>query len=169
MIVSLVAAHARNRAIGLGGGMPWRLPADLARFKKLTMGAPVIMGRATFESIGRPLPGRFNIVMTRTPREGIPGALAYAGGPGEALAAAGDCPEVFVIGGGSVYRQFLDRADMLYITLVDAEIPGDTFFPEYDVSAYSVVSRERREPDERNRYALEFVTYRRKRAGSAGS
>jgi dihydrofolate reductase len=128
--VSLIAAVASNRVIGTQGSMPWRIPGDLRRFKRLTMGHPVIMGRSTFLSLGKPLPGRINIVLTQDPSLRIPGCTVVHSRE-EALRAAESGPEeVFVIGGASVYALFLPLAARMYITWVDAEVPGDTLFPE---------------------------------------
>jgi len=137
MTVSLIAAVAANRVIGSRGAIPWRLPGDMARFRKLTMGHPVIMGRATFQSLGRPLAGRVNIVLSRDPSLRLPGCRVVRAREEALAAAAVDAagapttePEAFVIGGAEVYSLFLPIADRLYMTWVDAEIPGDTFFPE---------------------------------------
>jgi len=161
-LVSLVAALARNRVIGAGNRMPWHLPEDLRRFKRLTMGAPVIMGRKTHESIleqtGRPLPGRRNIVVTRQPGARWDGC-EVAGSLDAALAAAHAAPEVFVIGGAELYRLALPRADRLYLTLLDAEYPGDTLFPEFDAADWRETARE---PGA----GFAFVTYERARPGS---
>ncbi|MDT8437688.1 MAG: dihydrofolate reductase [Wenzhouxiangellaceae bacterium] len=123
----LVAAMARNRVIGIDGRMPWHLPADLKHFKAVTLGHPVVMGRKTFASIGRALPGRRNLVVSRT-LSTAPEGVELAGSLGHALKLAGDGP-VMVIGGGELYRQALARADRLELTLVDAEPDGDTCFP----------------------------------------
>jgi dihydrofolate reductase len=154
-LVSLVAALARNRVIGASNRLPWHLPEDLQRFKRLTMGAPVIMGRKTHESIGRALPGRRNIVVTRRPRASWDGC-EVAGSLDAALAAAGDAPEVFLIGGAELYRLALPRADRLYLTLIDAEYPGDTLFPEFDPADWRETARE---PGA----GFAFVTYERAR------
>lgn len=140
-VISLVAAMARNRVIGAGGRMPWHLPEDLKRFKKLTMGAPLIMGRKTHDSIGGPLPGRRNIVVTRRPGAIFRGC-EVAHSLDEALALAGDAPEVFVIGGAELYRAALPRAERLYLTRIDAEYPGDTVFPEFDPADWRETARE---------------------------
>jgi dihydrofolate reductase len=140
-LVSLVVALARNRVIGAGNRLPWRLPEDLRRFKRLTMGAPVILGRKTHESIGRALPGRRNIVVTRRPDARWEGC-EVAGSLEAALALAGDAPEVFVIGGAELYRLALPRADRLYLTLIDADYDGDTFFPDFDPADWRETARE---------------------------
>ena len=140
-LTALVAALARNRVIGVGNRLPWRLPEDLARFKRLTMGAPVIMGRKTRESIGRPLPGRRNIVVTRERAATWEGCVV-AHSLDEALALADDAPEAFVIGGAELYAEALPLADELLLTEIDAEVKGDTFFPSWDRAAFQEESRE---------------------------
>jgi dihydrofolate reductase len=140
-LTALVAALARNRVIGVGNRLPWRLPEDLARFKRLTLGAPVIMGRKTRESIGRPLPGRRNIVVTRA-RDASWEGCVVARSLDAALAAADDAAVAFVIGGAELYAQALPRADRLYLTLIDADYAGDAWFPEFDAAAWREVARE---------------------------
>ena len=148
-----MAAVAANGVIGDQGGMPWHLPEDLARFKSLTMGHTMIMGRRTFDSIGRALPGRSTIVITRQPCWSAEGVIVARSVP-EAIGAAKD-DEVFVVGGAEVYRQTLDVADVLEITEIDQSPDGDTVFPEPDWSEWQEVSR-----DDRGGFA--FVTYRRR-------
>jgi dihydrofolate reductase len=138
--VSLVAAMARNRVIGRDQQMPWRLPADLRRFKAITIGHTLLMGRATFDSIGRALPGRRSIVVTRQAGWSAPG-VEVAHSIEEGLSLAGD-GQLFIIGGGEIYSQTIDRADRLYLTIIDRDIDGDTFFPEFDQSAFHEVERE---------------------------
>jgi dihydrofolate reductase len=140
MRISLIAAMAKNRAIGLGNGLPWHLPADLKWFKARTTGRTLIMGRKTFETLRGPLPWRTTIVVTRQPDYAPPGVLVTRS-IDEALALAeGD--EVFVAGGADIFRQTLDRADRLYLTRIERDYPGDTFFPEYDESSWHLVERE---------------------------
>jgi dihydrofolate reductase len=163
MRVSIIAAVATNRVIGKDNALPWRLPADLARFKRLTLGHHVVMGRRTFESIGRPLPGRTTVVLTRNEAY-EPGGVRVAASLDEALdtaAGAGD-DEAFVAGGAEVYRRALDRADRMYLTVVHGRVEGDAFFPEYDASAWAIVGREEHETDDRNPFRLSFVTYDRR-------
>lgn len=153
--VALIAALARNRVIGAGSRLPWHLPADLKRFKQLTMGAPVIMGRKTHESIGKPLPGRRNIVVTRRAGaqwDGCDTAHSLAA----ALAAAGDAPEAFVIGGAELYAAALPLADRMYLTHIDADYAGDARFPEFDPADWRETARE---PGS----GFAFVTYERTR------
>jgi dihydrofolate reductase len=139
--LSLIVAMARNRVIGRDGKLPWHLSADLKRFKALTMGHHIIMGRKTWESIGRPLPGRTSIVITRDPAYAAPGAHAVDS-LSSALKMARHDPEVFVIGGGEIYREALPLADRIYLTEVDAEFSGDTFFPALSPGKWHVSRRE---------------------------
>lgn len=162
MRVSLIAAMAENRVIGVNNTLPWRLPADLRHFRQLTTGHHVIMGRRNYESIGRPLPERTNIVVTRNPDYRAPGCRVVHSVE-EALTSAQNDPELFIIGGAEIYRQALDRADRLYLTLVHANIRGDTYFPEFDPGHWNEVSREQHEADEKNPYACTFLTYDRKK------
>jgi dihydrofolate reductase len=157
-LVSVVAALARNRVIGAGNRLPWRLPEDLKRFKRLTMGAPVIMGRRTHQSIDRPLPGRRNIVVTRQAGARWDGC-EVAHSLDEAIALAGDAPEVFVIGGAELYAAALPRADRLYLTLIDADYEGDTLFPAFDPADWRETARE-------PAAGFAFVTYERARKPS---
>ena len=147
MRISLIAALARNRVIGRENRLPWRLPEDLQRFKRLTMGHPVLMGRKTAESIGKPLPGRLNLVVSRSGL-GFEQALSKARETGT--------DELFVIGGGEIYRLALPLADRLYLTLVDSEADGDAFFPEWDPSRFREIEREKRD-------GFSFVTLERVR------
>lgn len=128
MTVTIIAAMAENRVIGKDGAMPWHLPDDLARFKAITLGHPVIMGRKTFASIGKPLPGRFNIVLSRQEAY-APEGVAVARTLAEALALAGTAGEVFICGGGEVYREALPLADHIHLTVVHRPFEGDTTFP----------------------------------------
>jgi dihydrofolate reductase len=128
VILALIAAVARNRAIGKDGKLPWHISEDLRRFKRLTMGSAVLMGRATWDSLGKPLPGRRNVVLSS---KSVPGVETY-GSVEAALDALKREERVFVIGGGRVYAQLLDRADELYLTVVDREVDADTFFPPYE-------------------------------------
>jgi dihydrofolate reductase len=158
----MIVAHANNRIIGKDNDMPWHLPADLAYFKKTTLGKPVVMGRKTYESIGRPLPGRKNIVISRDTNykaEGITTVTSVE----QALKHAGDVEEVMVIGGGAIYQHCLPAADRLYITHINAEIDGDTQFPEYDLeNNWSLINSEKYSADEKNAFDLNFCLYQRK-------
>lgn len=142
--ISLVVAMGRNRAIGRDGGLPWHLPEDLRHFRALTLGKPVIMGRRTCESIGRPLPGRHNIVVTRS-ADYRPAGFTVCASLEEAYAACGDgdetAGEVMVIGGATIYEQALAHADRIHLTLIDRDFDGDTFFPNYDEQSWTVSAR----------------------------
>lgn len=139
--ISLIVAMSQNRVIGRDNQLPWKLSADLKRFKALTMGHALIMGRKTYDSIGRPLPGRTNIVVTRNPSLAIPG-VTVVHGLREAMAqASGD--EVFVIGGEQIFKETLPRADSIYLTVIEADYEGDTFFPPLADNVWKVVESER--------------------------
>ena len=139
--ISLLAAVARNRVIGSNNALPWRLPEDLRRFKALTLGHPVIMGRKTHESVGRPLPGRTNIVVTRDANFVAPGCTVVQS-PAAALAACKDADEAFVIGGAELYRALFDDADRMYLTEINSDVPGDVLFPEFDAAQWQETARE---------------------------
>jgi len=160
MIISIIAAFGRNNVIGNNGEIPWDLPKDLARFRKITMGKPVIMGRVTFESIGKPLSGRVNIVLTRDPLFKAKGVL-IAGSIDEALEIAGDAEEVMVIGGAGIYKHFLPLANHMYLTLLDEEYDGDTFFPQYELDEWGELSREIHKPTTKNPFSFTFVHLKR--------
>jgi dihydrofolate reductase len=160
-VVSLVAAVARGGVIGRDGGIPWRLPEDMAHFRELTMGHPVVMGRRTWESLPdqfRPLPGRGNVVVTRNPDWSAQGA-DRVGSLEEALDLLESAPRVFVIGGGEIYAAALPYADELLLTEIDAETEGDTVFPEWDRRAFEEIGREEHVSPDGMRFA--FVSYRR--------
>ena len=156
MRITLVAAVAKNGVIGRDGDLPWRLPDDLQAFKRLTLGKPVVMGRKTWESIGRPLPERLNVVTTRSEGFAAPGASVVSSAEA-ALELLAVQAEVMVIGGGAIYRQFLGRADRIYLTEVDAEIDGDVTFPDLDAAEWVEVSREHHPADERHAHAFTLV------------
>ena len=189
MRLSIIVAMAKNRVIGRRGALPWRLSADLKRFKALTMGHHLLMGRKTFESIGRPLPGRISIVLKRlaspydyqfldsaqrplrlyrqkgaakktfSPDEPLP--LAFAENFDVALELAAGDDEAFVIGGASIYELALPLADRLYVTHVEAEVEGDTYFPAYDVSLWRLVEKSHYPADEKNEFPHLFCIYDR--------
>lgn len=162
-ILSMIVAHADNRIIGKDNDMPWHLPADLAYFKKTTLGKPVVMGRKTYESIGRPLPGRQNIVISRNADYQLDG-VDVVSSVDEALLKAGNVAEIMVIGGGAIYQHCMPAADKLYITHIDANIDGDTQFAEYDVeNDWQKISSEFYPADDKNAYDLTFCVYERKR------
>lgn len=159
--VTLVVAATDDGVIGKDGGMPWHLPADLAHFKRVTMGHPIVMGRRTFASIGRALPGRLNVVVTRD-RAFTADGVAVAHSLDAALAACGDAAEAMVIGGGELYREALPRATRVHLTRIHAAIDGDTHFPALDPATWTETAREERPPDERNAYPLSFLTLERR-------
>ncbi|PSU75694.1 type 3 dihydrofolate reductase [Photobacterium phosphoreum] len=159
MKISMIAAMAHDRIIGKDNSMPWHLPADFAWFKRCTLGKPIVMGRKTFESIGRPLPGRLNIVISRNSNftaEGITVVSDIAA----AKLVAGDAPELMIIGGGSIYQACLPIADNLYLTFIDADLEGDTQFPDWGEHWHRVESQ-RYNADDKNAYAMEFVILER--------
>ncbi len=156
----LIAAVARNGVIGRENTLPWRLKADLAHFKRTTLGCPVVMGRKTWESLGRPLPGRLNIVISRNAEYVATGATVVDSLEA-ALATSGDAEKVFLIGGAQLYAQSIGAADRLILTEVQAEIEGDAHFPAVDQSVFREVSREHLPADADNDFPVDFVTYER--------
>ncbi|MEO0548215.1 MAG: dihydrofolate reductase [Pseudomonadota bacterium] len=167
MDIVIVVAVAKNGVIGMDGGMPWRLSTDLKRFKVLTLGKPMIMGRKTFESIGKPLPGRTSIVVTRDTEWQSPGVVAIddldkALTAATEIATADGVSEICVVGGGEIYRQTLDRATRLCVTEVDAEPEGDTTFPPIDDAQWIMVFTETVPPGERDTAATTYRVYERR-------
>ena len=160
-MISIIVAASSNNVIGSQGELPWKISDDLKRFKTLTMGRPIIMGRKTFESIGRPLPGRQNIVITRQADFGAQGCDIVAS-PADALRAAGEAEEIFVIGGSEIYALFMPKASRLYLTRVCARISGDAFLPPVDERDWQLVDVEGHDASAANQFAFEFRTYRRK-------
>ena len=161
MTISLIAAMTPERVIGVNNTLPWRMPADLAYFKRVTLGKPVIMGRKTFESIGKPLPGRRNIVLSRQADFAATGCDVVSSLE-QALKLVADQDEVFVIGGAMLYQAALPGADYLYITWIDAKINGDAFFPEFNPSLWQEISNDAHEADEQTPFAYRFVVLSRK-------
>ena len=179
MRISIIAALSTNNVIGRNNELPWRLSTDLKRFKALTMGHHLIMGRKTFESVGRPLPGRTNVIVTRDPAyrpptHATPLAASYGASDAtsapvivvpsieEALRVAKDDSEAFIGGGATIFEQTLHRADRMYLTRVHADLEGDTYFPDFDdVAEWSLVDSEHFEADEKNDYPFSFLTYDR--------
>lgn len=157
MKISIIVAAATNNVIGRDGELPWRLPEDLKRFKQLTIGKPVIMGRLTYESIGKPLPDRRNIVLSARKGLSIDGCEVVHT-PDAAIRLAGDAEEVMVIGGGGVYSQMLPMADRIYMTRIDATFDGDTFFPELNDDEWQVVDCVDFPADESRQFGFSFVT-----------
>ena len=163
-MISIIVAASTNNVIGNKGELPFRIPDDLKRFKALTMGKPIVMGRLTWESIGRPLPGRQNIVITRQPGFSATGCDIVSS-PGAALEAAGDAEEIMIIGGSQIYDLFLPKAGRLYLTRVLETIAGDTFFPAIDESEWELLEREAHDAGNGNECAFEFRTYERRGRG----
>lgn len=162
MRISFILAMDRNNVIGADGGLPWHLPADLRYFKSVTMGKPLIMGRKTYETIGKPLPGRKNIVMTRDETYKAPGCTVVHTRQ-EALEAAGDALEIMIIGGAEIYGQFLPQADRIYLTRIDEAFEGDTVFPQLAAEQWRTVSEEAHEADERNPHPFCWLVLERRR------
>ena len=160
MNLSCIWAMSENHVIGRDGGLPWRLSADLQRFKALTMGHHIVMGRKTWESIGRALPGRQSVVLTRDPGYCAEGCLVVQSLDAAFEAAAGD-DEVFVVGGASIYALALASASRLYVTWVHAEVEGDVELPPDVLDGFRLAEEESHEPDEKNKYAYSFRVYER--------
>ena len=155
MKISLVVALSHHRVIGRSGGLPWRLPADLKRFREITWGKTMLMGRKTYDSIGRALPGRRNIIVTRNPDFRAPGC-EIAPTPEAAVALCEGAEEITVIGGAQLFIYFLPRADRIYLTEVDADVPGDVHFPGDPRAEFKEVQCEEREADTQNPYRMVF-------------
>ena len=159
--ISLMVAMAQNGVIGRDNTLPWRLPADLKRFKEFTVGKPILMGRKTFESIGRPLPDRLNLVLTRD-RAWSADGVTVVHSVEEALAKAAGREELVAIGGAEIYRLVLPFARRIYLTHVHADVPGDTYFPEFDSTQWADVECSAHPADERHEYPVTFVTLERR-------
>lgn len=161
-MISMIWAMDRNGLIGKGNNMPWRLPEDWVNMKKTTMGHPIIMGRKTFESIGgKALPGRLNVVVTRNSDFSAEG-FEVCHSIDEALK-YGEKDEAFIFGGADIYKAFIPYADRLYVTLIDHEFVGDTYFPEVDYNDWKLVSKVQGKQDKKNLYIYYFLIYERKR------
>lgn len=160
MRLSAIVAMAANRVIGANNQLPWRLPADLARFKRLTLGHTLLLGRKTYESIGRPLPGRTFVVVTRQ-RDYAPPGVKVAHTVDEALALAQGDDEVFVAGGAEIYAQTMDRLNRLYLTRIERDFPGDTYFPEVDLSGWKLLEQEHHPASAPDALPYSFLTYER--------
>lgn len=156
MKISLIVAMASNRVIGRDGQMPWHLSADLQRFKQITLGSPILMGRKTFEAIGRPLPGRQNLIISRNSDYQIPGCLVFDDMQ-KALQAVASSDELFVIGGATLYEALLPYADYLYLTVIDKAFAGDTYFPETDPAVWHEISREHISNDRSVDFSYSFL------------
>jgi dihydrofolate reductase len=161
MRIAMIAAMANNRVIGKDNQMPWHLPADLKHFKKVTLGKPVIMGRKTYQSIGKALPGRRNIVISRQ-SDALTADADWVQSIEQALALVQHEAEVMIIGGAEIYRQVLPLADTLYITDIDLNVEGDAFFPDYSKAGHWLeVASESHQPDPQNPYSYHFRTLNR--------
>ena len=160
MKVSMIVAASANNVIGADGGLPWRLSEDLRRFKEITMGKPMIMGRLTYETIGKALPGRRSIVLTRR-ADYQPAGVDVVFTPEAALQLAGDVDEVMIIGGGKVYEKFLPMSERIYLTRVHAEVKGDTFFPEIREDEWRIVSSQPLPPNDERPFSISFQTLER--------
>jgi dihydrofolate reductase len=165
-LISLIVAMAQNGVIGRDSALPWRLPEDLKRFKEFTLGKPILMGRRTFEAIGRPLPGRANLVLTRDRDWRAPGVIPVHSVE-EALLQTRTCDELVVIGGAEIYRLLLPLARRIYLTHVHADIPGDTYFPAFDPAQWDDVELHTQPADERHAHPITFVTLERRNSPAA--
>jgi len=161
MVISLICAASQNGVIGVDNRLPWRLPADMQRFRRLTMGHHILMGRKTYESIGKPLVGRTNIVITRQPNYQAEGCLV-ASSLEAAIALCHNNDEIFIGGGAAIYQAALDVAHRIYLTVIHRNFEGDTFLFEIDEGIWSEVSRKNFEPDQKNRFRYSFLTLERR-------
>ena len=162
MIISLIAAMGKNNVIGNKGKLPWNLPADMKYFRDKTLGKPVIMGRKTFESIGKPLPERTNIIITHDQNYKAEGCIVVHSAD-EAIKAVEDAEEVMVIGGSQIYKEFLPKANKMYLTIINNDFEGDTYFPEYKIEEWKETAYEEHERDKDNQYNYTFITLERKK------
>ncbi|MFH1643077.1 MAG: dihydrofolate reductase [Patescibacteria group bacterium] len=168
MIISIIAALGNNRIIGNGNSLPWDLPADMNHFRELTLGKPIIMGQKTFESIGKALPKRHNIVLTRDKELSIAGCdMAYSLDHAIELAEKSEMGqksgEVMICGGASIYSQYLSRAEKMYLTFIEGDFKGDIFFPEFNYEDWKEIERVLHKSDECNKYNYSFVIFERKK------
>jgi len=162
MIISHLVAASENNVIGKDNQIPWHLPNDLKFFKNKTWGMPVVMGRNTYESLDKPLPGRINVVITGKhdwTREGV--SVAHTIDEAIKMACDTDCKELFIIGGGEIFRQSIDMANRIYLTRVHATIDGNVFYPVFDESKWKLVSQDARQADEKHAYAYTFQVWER--------
>jgi len=164
MLISAIVAKAKNNVIGKDNDIPWYLPADLKYFKRVTTGHHIIMGRKVYQSIGKPLPKRTNVIVTRNPFFIVSNCfIANSIEEGISIAQENGDDEVMIIGGGEIYKQTMDLWDKLYITEVDAVVAGDIYFPEMDLDQWALVSKEDHQKDSKNQYNYSFQVYDRKR------
>lgn len=162
-VLSAIAAASENRVIGMNNRMPWHMPADLKHFKDVTTGSPVLMGRKTYESIGKPLPNRTNIIMTRDANYPAPEDCIVVTNIETALSMANELSkdEIFIIGGAAIYQQLLPKVQRIYLTEIHHQFEGDAFFPELSKSEWKEISRERHHADDKNKYDYSFVVLER--------
>lgn len=160
MQLSIITAYDINRVIGFQNKLPWSLPADLLRFKRVTWGKPIIMGRNTHESIGKPLPGRTNIILSHQNLE-YPGCIVYHSLE-DAISAHSEEKEIFIIGGANLYQQTIARADKLYLTVIHHQFEGDSYFPSWNYEEWEVIEQEECIPDSQNKFSYIFQTLKRK-------
>ena len=159
MSIAIISAASENNVIGKNNDLPWYLPADLTHFKNLTSGKHIVMGRKTYESVGRPLPNRVNIVVSRNPdfvAEGCKTVTCLA----DAISIANG-NDLFVCGGSEIYKQALEVADIMYLTRIHAVFKGDTYFPSFDENRWTIVDKKDCIPDEKNKYSYSFITYKK--------
>ncbi|MAD29343.1 MAG: diacylglycerol kinase [Woeseiaceae bacterium] len=161
MSLSIIVAKSINNVIGIDGDLPWNISEDLKNFKAVTMGKPLLMGRTTYESIGRPLPGRRNMIITRQNDYQVAGADVFLS-PESALATIDDAEEVMIIGGGEIYASFFDKVNRIYVTHVEKEINGDTFFPEINYNFWEIVSKQFFPVNEQREVAFWFEVLERR-------
>ena len=164
MTISIIVAMSASRVIGYRNQLPWQLPADLAYFRRTTLGKPIIMGRKTFESIGKPLPGRDNYIITRDSSYTVQGGRVFQHIADALDEASSNAAEVMVIGGGQIYQAILPQASRLYVTLVKGDFQGDVYFPAYNISNWSVVSTTAHQADNKHTNDYEFKVLQRRRA-----
>ncbi|MBX7147608.1 dihydrofolate reductase [bacterium] len=164
MTLSLIVAMSANNVIGKNNQIPWHLSEDLKHFKALTMGHPIIMGRKNHESIGRVLPGRTNIIITREPGYQVPGAIVVDS-PEKALKQTDLNDEIFIIGGAQIYAEYIEDVEKIYLTLIEKDIDGDVFFPEINWEEFSLVSKSEKVFSPENNFWYSYLLYERKRAG----
>lgn len=160
MQISLIIAKSQNNVIGLNNQLPWYLPADLAQFKSITMGKPIIMGRKTFDSIGKPLPGRRNIVISRDKTLSIDDCEVFFS-IDAALDTLKNEKEIMIIGGANIFSQTLPFAHKIYLTVIEEDFEGDTFFPQLNLDEWKLIADEKHLPDEKNKYIYSFQVYTR--------
>lgn len=158
-MISFIVATSENGVIGKDNQIPWHLPDDLKRFKKITMGHPIVMGRKTFESIGRPLPGRENIVLTRNKNIELDGCTVFHSEEELIDYCTSQKEEVFIIGGAYLFKMFIPYVDRLYLTKIYEQFEGDVFLPEMDFSQFEITSKEQGLKDEKNPYTYEYIVY----------